>query len=216
MGKPTGPKLQGLPNILPPKLFFFGIGTILADTEKKTKKNKYWAIKIFFISFILAAAVSVVAEYFTQGISLYAAFAVLILIVALGVIADTIGVAFATCEHKPFIAMSAKRMQEAKVALELLKNADVVSNFCNDVIGDICGIVSGAAGAAIAVQVVTSGASNGAIFSESLAAIALSSLIAAVTVAGKAVGKTIALKSNKDIVLFVGRIISFFKRKDNL
>ncbi len=188
----------------------------MSDTEKKTKKNKYWSIKIFFISFILAAAVSVVAEYFTQGISLYAAFAVLILIVLIGVIADTVGVAFATCEHKPFIAMSAKRMHEAKTALALLKKADVVSNFCNDVIGDICGIVSGAAGAAIAIQVVTSGSKAGTMIPESLAAILLSSLIAAVTVAGKAVGKTIALKSNKDIVLIVGKFISFFKRKDNI
>ena len=188
----------------------------MPDTGKKIKKKKYWTIKIFFISFILAAAVSVVAEYFTKGLSLYAAFAVLILIVTIGVISDIVGVAFATCEHKPFIAMSAKRMDEAKVALDLLKSADMVSNFCNDVVGDICGIVSGAVGAAIAIEVVYSAVQSGRSISESLAAIILSSLIAAVTVAGKAVGKGIAMRKNKEIVMIVGKFISFFKRKDNI
>jgi CBS domain containing-hemolysin-like protein len=189
---------------------------LLSENGKKIKKNKYWSIKIFFISFILAAGVSVVAEYFTQGLSLYAAFAILVMIVALGVIADTVGVAFATCDQKPFVAMAAKRVSGAKTALEMLKNADVVSNFCNDVIGDICGIVSGAAGASIALQVVSSGILEGKPISESLSAIVFSSLIAAVTVAGKAVGKGIAMRSNKEIVALIGRIIAFFKRKDNI
>jgi hypothetical protein len=213
LGNPTGPKLQGLPNVSPPKnIFIDGKGFLLSNSNKKIKHIRNWAIKIFFISFILAAAFSVVAEFFTQSLSLFAAFLILILIVALGVISDLVGVAFATCEHKPFIAMAAKKVRNAKVCLELLKNADVVSNFCNDVIGDICGIVSGAAGAAIATKIIVSGAS----ISESIVAILLSSIIAATTVAGKAIGKGYAMRNNKGIVSLIGTIITFFKKKESI
>ncbi len=188
----------------------------LADTGKKTKQIKNWALKIFFISFLLAVVFSVVAEYFTQGLSIFAAFFILIFIVLLGVVADVVGVAFATCDQQPFIAMSAKRIPNARAALDLLKNADIVSNFCNDVIGDICGIVSGAAGAAIALKVVTEMASEAQPFAESAVAIGLSSLIAASTVAGKAIGKTIAMKKNREIVSMIGSVMVFFKGKDKV
>ena len=181
-------------------------------SEKKKNNNsiKIWAIKIFFISLILAAGFSVVAEYFTQGLSLFAAFFVLFLIVAMGVFSDLVGVAFATCDQKPFISMSAKKIKNAKVCLSLLKRADIVSNFCNDVIGDICGIVSGAAGAAIAIKIFTSGVP----VSEYILSILLSSLIAAATVAGKALAKSYAMRKNKQIVSFIGSVIVFFVKEE--
>lgn len=188
----------------------------MAETGKKTKQIKHWALKIFFISLLLAAVVSVVAEYFTQGLSIFAAFFILILIVAIGVLADVVGVAFATCDQQPFIAMSAKRIPNAKAALAMLKKADIVSNFCNDVIGDICGIVSGAAGAAIAIKMVAASASEGRPWFESAVAIGLSSLIAASTVAGKAWGKTFAMKKNREIVSMIGSVVVFFKGKDKV
>ncbi len=182
----------------------------MSDKKKNNNTLKIWAIKIFFISLILAAAFSVVAEYFTQGLSLFAAFCVLILIVAMGVFSDLVGVAFATCDQKPFISMSAKKVKNAKVCLSLLKKADIVSNFCNDVIGDICGIVSGAAGAAIAIKVYMAGVP----FSEYVVSIILSSFIAGATVAGKALGKGYAMKKNKEIVSFIGMIIVFFVKEE--
>lgn len=184
----------------------------MSDSGKKIKHINHWALKIFFISFILAAAFSVVAEVFTEELSIFAAFAILFFIVALGVVSDLVGVAFATCEQEPFIAMSAKKIKKAKVALKLLKNADVVSSFCNDVIGDICGIVSGAAGAAIAVKIVY----NSTSVSESIIAILLSSLIASITVAGKAVGKGYAMRKNKEIVSFIGMILTVFRREEKI
>ena len=104
--------------------------------------------------------------------------------------------------------MSAKKNQKAHYALKMLKNADVVSNFCNDVIGDICGIVSGAAGAAITLKALVFNFP----FPDMAISIAISALIAAVTVAGKAWGKTIAMKRNKDIVLAIGSVATFFSR----
>lgn len=173
------------------------------------KVIKYWTLKIFFITLILSAGVSVAAEYFISALSLAAAVGVLIALIAVGVIFDIIGVAFASCDQAPFIAMSAKKDMRAHHALKLLKNADIVSNFCNDVIGDICGIVSGSAGAAIALKAIAMNAT----ISDIVISILISALIAAATVAGKSMGKTFALKKSKDIVMSIGKIANFFAVK---
>ncbi len=62
---------------------------------------------------------------------------------------DIIGIAVTTAKEMPFHAMAANKVEEAKYAIKLVKNASQVSNFCNDVIGDISGIISGSLGATI-------------------------------------------------------------------
>jgi CBS domain containing-hemolysin-like protein len=174
------------------------------------KVIKYWVVKIFFITLIISAGVSVVAEYFISNVPLAAAVAILAGLIALGVIFDIIGVAFASCDPKPFIAMSAKGDKKAHAALKLLKNAEVVSSFCNDVIGDICGIVSGSAGAAITLKALVYNAE----MPEMVMSIAVSALISASTVGFKAWGKNIAFKNNKNIVLSVGTFFSVFEKRN--
>lgn len=152
-----------------------------------------------------------VAQYMTAKMSVLAAAAVLFAIILLGVVFDVIGVAFSTCDITPFVALASKKDKSARQALSLLKNAAAVSNFCNDVIGDICGIVSGAAGAAIAVKILTEQPA----WSEIAVTIGLSAVIAACTVALKSAGKSIALKNNKIIVGNISRILSVFSGKKN-
>ena len=173
------------------------------------KVIKYWALKIFFITLAISAGVSIAAEYFTSKLSLAGAVAAFAALIFVGILFDIIGVAFSSCDQSPFMAMSAKKNKKAHYALKLLKNADIVANFCNDVIGDICGIVSGAAGATITLKVVVM---NGSL-SEFAVSIAISALIAASTVAGKAVGKSLAFKKSKEIVLAIGSIVHFFDFK---
>ena len=73
--------------------------------------------------------------------------------------------------------------------------------------------MSGAAGAAITLKALVFEFP----FPDLMVSIAISALIAAATVAGKAWGKTIALKRNKDIVLSIGTVANFFNggRKKN-
>lgn len=176
----------------------------------RMKTIKYWTIKIFFITLLISAGVSVTVEYFISSLSLVAAVAVLVVIIVVGIVFDIVGVAFASANQEPFMAMSSKKNVQAHYALKLLKNADIVSNFCNDVIGDICGIVSGAAGAAITLKALVYGAA----LPELAVSILVSSLIAAFTVAGKAWGKNLAFKNSKQIVLAIGSIVHFFDFKN--
>lgn len=172
------------------------------------KKFKFWALKVFIISLVLTAGISVVTELLMDRLSVTAAAFIILFIVLIGVGFDIIGIAFATCDAKPFVSMASKKIKRAKSAIKLLQNADVVSNICGDVVGDICGIVSGAAGAAIAVKIITQAPASGDI----VITIAISSVIAALTVAGKAAGKTLAINKNKQIVSFVSYALMFFLR----
>ena len=70
-----------------------------------------------------------------------AAFIVLLLIVFLGILFDIIGVAVMSANEKPFHSMAAKKLPGAVEAMKLLRSAEKVSSFCNDVVGDICGVV---------------------------------------------------------------------------
>ena len=87
----------------------------------------------------------------------------------------------------------------------LLRRAEKVSSICNDVIGDICGVVSGSASATIAAQMLVS-------FEFSwpdLLTLAMSAMVSGLTVGGKAIGKTFAINSSTVIVHTVGKVIHF-------
>lgn len=174
----------------------------------RQKRLRLWPIKIFIFTLIITAGISVVTEILANNISVLAALFIILFIMLIGITADIIGIAFATCEQKPFTSMASKKIKKAKSAIRLLQNADIVSNICGDVIGDICGIVSGAAGATIALKLALSAHET----SQIVFTIAVSSIIAAITVSGKAAGKSIAIKNNKQIVSFIAYLsVPFFK-----
>ena len=120
------------------------------------------------------------------------AFVILLVIIFVGIIFDIIGVAVTSADEKPFNAMAARKVPGARQAISLIHNAERVSSICNDVIGDICGVVSGAASATIAAQVLQ----NFTFSWPRMIPLIMSSLVAGLTVGGKAMGKTFAINSN--------------------
>lgn len=173
------------------------------------KKYK-WIFKITVLTLVLAIFMSIFSEMLLRNVNTFIAFFVLISIIGIGVTFDTIGIAVATANEKPFHAMASKRIVSAKYSIALIKNASQVSNFCNDVIGDICGIVSGAAVAIIVTNLIRNG---GLSIPTTVFSIALSGCVAALTVGGKALGKEIAINNSKIIVDKVGKIIFYFNDK---
>ena len=175
---------------------------------KRKKKNSHirWIVTVFFVAVVISSTISFFSSTVLEGAGLVEAFLVLLLIVALGIVFDIIGVAVMSAEEKPFHAMAAKKVPGAAEALHLLRNAEKVSSFCNDVVGDICGVVSGSASAVLAVMALQRFAP------ESVAQLIMSALVAGLTIAGKAIGKTFAMKQATSIVLTVAQPIAFFKR----
>jgi|LGOV01.1.fsa_nt_gb hypothetical protein len=179
---------------------------------KKIKiKMNSWIYIITVVTFIVTIIISYIAELLMGSTDLVVAIFVVLTIILTGVIFDTIGVAVAAGSPEPFHAMAASRIKSAKYSLMLLKNASKVSNFLNDVIGDIAGIVSGAGSAVIVIKIMTL---NGDFLSQALISTLLSASVACLTVGGKAIGKEIALNYTKEIVDFSGRVMYFFAKKN--
>ena len=174
-------------------------------TAKKEEKRRTrnWVITIFFATIAISAAISLMSDFIMGKSSMILAFLILLMIVFIGIIFDIVGMAVATADEKPFHAMASRKVKGAKECISLLRNAERVSSICNDVVGDICGVVSGSASATIAAQVLN----NFELSFGSVVPLALSSLVAALTVGGKAVGKSIAVSACTDIVYHAGQVI---------
>ena len=135
------------------------------------------------------------------------AFLILLAIILIGIIFDVIGVAVTSADEKPFHSMAARKVPGAQESIRLLRNAERVSSICNDVVGDICGVVSGSASATIAAQILQ----NFTFSLPQIIGLAMSALVAGLTVGGKAIGKTVAIKSCTNIVHGVGKIVWSFR-----
>ena len=136
---------------------------------------------------------------------------VVFLLMTIAVITDMIGVSVTACSPEPFTAMASRKVKGAKEALILIKNADKVASLSADVMGDVCSILSGAAGAAIVAKLTASITSEaGSILVASL----VSAFIAGLTIFGKAISKKISIDKCDKIVLLLGKIISPFTKKN--
>ncbi len=178
--------------------------------EKKNKKksNIGWIITAFALSFFISAVLSAASDSIVEALPVIIAIIVLISIIALGIVFDIIGLAVTTADVKPFNSMAARRLKTGKKAVWLANNAEKVSSFCNDIVGDIAGVVSGATGAGIAAKLFFT-FDAGVAF---VLTLALTSLISAVTVGGKAMGKGFAIKHSTDIVLIVAKVLCGFRK----
>ena len=175
--------------------------------KKKNKKrgNVRWIITVFFVAVIVSSAISFLSSSVMQDAGIVEAFVVLLAIVLIGILFDMVGVAVMSAGEKPFHSMAAKKLPGAAEALKLLRNAEKVSSFCNDVVGDICGVVSGSASAVIAGKALTS------MNSDTVPQLIMSALVAGLTIAGKAGGKNLAMNKSTQIVFLVSRPIYYIK-----
>lgn len=167
-------------------------------------KNK-WTLKVFFLTFGLAIIFSLVANYLGKLNNIILSVCILLIII-IGIIFDIIGTAVLSCNTKVLHSRASQKLKGAKQAIKLAKNASTVSSFCNDVVGDVCGIVSGSLITVLVVNLFM----NSDI---SLWNVMLSSMLSSLTVGGKAIGKSLAVKNSNDIIYNVGKILSVFSHK---
>ena len=176
-------------------------------SKKERNKTISWVITIFFVTILVSGTISLVSDMIMDVSTVVVAFLILLGIVLIGIIFDIIGVAVTSADEKPFHSMAARKVPGAQDAIRLLRKAERVSSICNDVVGDICGVVSGSASATIAAQVIAAGSFS---WPQPVTLI-LSSLVAGLTVGGKAIGKTFAINSCTTIVHTVGKFLWAFR-----
>ncbi|WP_148133235.1 hypothetical protein [Candidatus Formimonas warabiya] len=167
------------------------------------------AVLVALGTFFLAVLISSYSQILLHNIeSVILAFLLLFVIIFIGIIFDIIGIAATAAEEAPFHARASRRLQGANQSIWLIRNADKVANFCNDVVGDICGTVSGSIGALIVFSLVKN-------FSETeswVIGTVMTGFVAALTVGGKAAGKSTAIYKANNIILVVGQTLAWFQR----
>ena len=177
-------------------------------TGKKEHNHYRWALTAFVMAVALSGLLSLSSEAILENADLLLALLILALFIGLGILFDIIGVAVTAADPRPFHSMAAHKEPGAKEALVLLRNAGRVSSVCNDVVGDICGIVSGTTTAVIVVRLQTAFALPESV----LLSVAVTALVSGLTIGGKALGKTVALNKSTSVVYWVGRFLHLFHR----
>jgi CBS domain containing-hemolysin-like protein len=177
------------------------------DNNGGTKAK--WIYKVFMIAFGLSVFFGLISQNIMVRVNIIVSIIILLIIIFIGIIFDIIGVAVATANETPFHAMAADKVPGGKEAVKLIRNADIVTNICNDVVGDICGIISGAAGATIILKAVLESGS----ISETMFNVVMSGLISTLTIGGKAMGKAFAINNSKKVVYDVALFIYTLKNR---
>jgi len=174
--------------------------------NKKNRRRTRWVFIISIWTFILAVLLSFVSHYFLNEIeSLFVSFLILLFVVFLGIIFDLIGTAAAAADIGPLNAKASRKVTGAKCGVNLVKNAERVATFCNDVGGDIAGIISGTLVTILVMKLIIAVPYHQAEF---YLGILITSLIAAITVGGKAWGKIIAINNSTEVILLVGFVLT--------
>lgn len=137
---------------------------------------------------------------------------VVFILVLIGIVFDMMGIASAAAVETPFHAMAAEKVSGSKQAIAIVRNADRFSSFCNDVIGDMSGVISGAATAIVVMKLVTSiDAENSLLYT--VISVIFSATVSAMTVGGKALGKSFAIHQATNIVLVIGKFFYILEQR---
>ena len=174
-----------------------------STAKRERKKAIRWVITIFLVTIFVSGVISLLSELVMDNSSIGVAFLILFIIIMIGIVFDVIGMAVASADEKPFHSMASRKVPGSLEAIRLLRKAERVSSICNDVVGDICGVVSGAASATIALQIISKFQFSWPEF----ISLAMSAVAAGLTVGGKAIGKSYAVNSCTKIVHNVGKFL---------
>ncbi len=179
------------------------------------KNNLKWAVKTFVLSICLSILFSMVSQSLFPTLSSFLSVFIIVFFIILSVIFDMIAVAVTStdiCQLEKY-----QKDRGYKTAIKLCQNTEKISSFCGDVVGDICGILSGAGGVSLVVNLHIQDANI--CF---LVTCFVSSLIAGITIFGKAIMKNYAVEKCAVVVMNTGKIFEtspltlvkkIFKRK---
>lgn len=171
-------------------------------------KKDNWIIKAFLMTFFIALIFSSITNVVINKCNYIALIIFSVLFILIGIFFDMIGTAVLTANESTFHAKSSKKIKGSKQSVLLIKNSSRIASICNDVIGDICGIVSGSVGAMLSIYI-----SNITKINVIYTTLIISSIISSLTVGGKAIGKKYSIKNSDRIIEKVGIFLSLFTNK---
>ncbi|PYG86824.1 hypothetical protein LY28_02644 [Ruminiclostridium sufflavum DSM 19573] len=176
-----------------------------ANNVSSKKETRIWTLLITVVTFLISIFMSFFSNETIGHASTVVSFLIVFGIIIISILFDIVGTAATAADEAPFHSMASRKLYGARQAIRLIRNADKVSNFCNDVVGDICSVVSGAA-VALIVYRFSGNASNS---ENSIFALSITAMVASLTVGGKSLGKAVALANSNYIIYKVAVITNF-------
>ena len=180
----------------------------------EVKRHK-WAFKMFVVSLCLSSLFSLLSQTVLSHLGVILAAATIMLFIFVSVVFDMIGIAITSADEVFFKTQLENHVKGSMIAIKLKKHSEKVCSFCADVVGDICGILSGAAGACIIMSLAKNISNSSVVI---LISTLVSSLIAGLTILFKALMKGYAIKNANKIILRLGKLLEklFFYNKKNV
>lgn len=171
------------------------------------KKNN-WIYKVIIMTFIFSIIFNGISNSIIYNANIYIILITLIFIIVISILFDMIGTAVLTSNKRALHSMASKKIKGAKEALIIKKYEVEISNLCLDVLGDICGVLSGSLGALLAVNLI-----NKFNLPSTITIVLVGAFISSVIVGGKALFKKVAIKEGDNVVMNLGKIYHFFRIK---
>ena len=166
------------------------------------------ALRRFVAVGLGTAAISITLNLAGQGaaagLPAGAGLVVLLAVVAVGILFDILGVAVTAASERGFHAMASDRVPGAAQAVWMVRHADRVANFANDMVGDAAGTLSGA----LAASVVAQWRAQHPDGSELWATTVLVAAVSGLAVGGKAAFKGFAIRHAEQVVFAVARLVA--------
>lgn len=166
------------------------------------KNNLKWSVKILFFSFFLSFFFSFISQSLFPTLSIPLSIFIIFFFVGVSVVFDMVAVGVTSINIEKLEKY--KNEKGYATAVNLCKNTEKVSSFCGDVVGDICGILSGAGGVSLVLNV--SIRDSNVFF---ITTCLVSSLIAGLTIFGKAILKRYSVDNCEKVVLFTAKVLDF-------
>lgn len=179
------------------------------SNDKGKDSSSKWVLTVSLLSFSLSIIFSFITTLTVNSLPNPVAIVILLLVIVMGIIFDMISMAVTVAEEKDFHAKASRKLDGAKTSIKLIRNAPKVSSICADVIGDVCGILSGGIGAIVAMKITTHYSLDFDL------QVIISAIIAALTIGGKANFKVTAQKYSTQIVDKFTGILNIFTIKKN-
>ncbi|MFP4016445.1 MAG: hypothetical protein ACLFUI_05385 [Halanaerobiales bacterium] len=169
-------------------------------------KNLKGSLVIAIFTFLIAILVTLSSQTRIQYVSFIPAVLILLVIIFTGILSDMVGVAATVANPSTFNARAAKKIFGARNGLFLVRHADRVASLMCDIVGDICGTVSGAIGIVIVLRIINNWGG-----SQSILNLLMIGFISALTVGGKAYFKTYGIRKADEIIFYVGKVLAGFE-----
>lgn len=119
----------------------------LARDRRTRAQRSPWrtGLSLATLGFVIAVLVGLPSETLVSRLPAYLSIPIVLVIIALAVLFDMLGVAATAADPVPLHARSSKRGSGARQALWLIHRADRVASITMDIVGDVTAAVAGAA-----------------------------------------------------------------------